>query len=171
MKLSFIFISQGKSIWGRFVWQLLPHSIGDGVKIFVVATKKNWSVVHKNKRRKERGKMKNKLLSFGMLLALTITTISPANAVSLASLRNSLSKVCISDRATCGTVFEGIYNTSTNSCTCHNSSFMRYDSNLRKCVIKCPVGYNCYISAGTSCSRGYKKYKIERRALNSNERG
>ena len=115
--------------------------------------------------------MKNKLLSFGMVLVVSMSVVSPANAISLASLRNSLSKVCISDRAICGTVFEGIYNTSTNSCTCHNSSFMRYDSNLRKCVIKCPVGYNCYTSAGTSCSRGYKKFKIERRALNSNERG
>ena len=137
----------------------------------MVTTKKNGSAIHKNKKRKERGKMKNKLLIFGLVLVVSTSMVSPANAISLASLRNSLSKVCISDRATCGTVFEGIYNTSTNSCTCHNSSFMRYDNNLRKCVIKCPVGYNCYISAGTSCSRGYKKYKIERRALNSNERG
>ena len=115
--------------------------------------------------------MKNKLLSFGVVLVVLTSAISPANAISLASLRNSLSKVCISDRTTCGTVFSGIYNTSTNSCTCHNSSFMRYDNNLRKCVIKCPVGYRLNTSVGTSCSRGYKKYKIERRTLNSNERG
>ena len=112
--------------------------------------------------------MKNKLLSFGMLLALTITTISPANAISLASLRNSLSKVCISDRATCGTVFEGIYNTFSRTCSCH-SSILSYNPSTRKCEISCPAGY--YLKANYTCPRGSYKIEIKRRRLYSYERG
>ena len=126
-------------------------------------------VRHPQTKTKGERKMKNKLLSFGILLALTITAISPANAISLASLRNSLSKVCISDRATCGTVFEGIYNTSNNSCSCHNTTYQQYDSNQRKCVMKCGPGY--YMNSVSGCPRGSYRIQIKRRRLYSYERG
>ena len=112
--------------------------------------------------------MKNKLLSFGMLLTLTIATISPAKAISLASLRNSLSKVCISDASTCGTVFEGIYNTISKTCSCY-SSILSYNPSTRKCEVSCQPGY--YLKTNYTCPPGSYKIEIKRRRLYSYERG
>ena len=150
-------------------------------KFFVVATKKTGPPSTKTKR-KERGKMKNKLLSFGVIFALTIATISPARAISLTALKNSLSKYCIASPEACGTITAPIFDTRQNACTCYNSDFQQYDANERKCVIKCPPGtFRREMKASGSCPAGYflssncpsgtRKVLLQKRALKSYEFG
>ena len=121
-------------------------------------------------KRKERGKMKNKLLCFGLVLVVSMSVISPANAVSLATLKNSLSKYCIASPEACGTVTAPIFDTQKNSCVCYNSNYQQYDANQRKCVIKCPAGHKRKINLRVFCPSGTKRISIEKRALYSYER-
>ena len=115
--------------------------------------------------------MKNKLLSFGMVLVVSMSVVSPANAVSLATLKNSLSKYCIASPDACGTVTAPIFDTQKNSCVCYNSNYQQYDANQRKCVIKCPAGHKREINLREFfCPSGTKRISIEKRALYSYER-
>ena len=116
---------------------------------------------------KGKRKMKNKLLSFGVLFALTITTISPARAISLASIKQTLSKFCVPSGTTCNSVYEPIFNQS-KGCVCHDSTYLRYIPEKQKCVESCPAGY--YLHSVADCPRGSFKFQIRRRALTLEER-
>ena len=132
----------------------------------MVATKKQ--VRHpQNKKRKERGKMKNKLLIFGLVLVVSTSIVSPARAISLSAIKQSLSKFCVPSGATCNSVYEPIFNQS-KGCVCHDSTYLRYIPEKQKCVESCPAGY--YLHSVADCPRGSFKFQIRRRALTSEER-
>ena len=130
---------------------------------------KNYKNFQKTKTKGER-KMKNKLLCFGLVLVVSMSVISPVHAISLATLKNSLSKYCIASPEACGTVTAPIFDTQKNSCVCYNSNYQQYDANQRKCVIKCPAGHKRKINLAVFCPGGTKRISIEKRALYSYER-
>ena len=126
--------------------------------------------------------MKNKLLCFGLVLVVSMSVISPARAVSLETLKNSLSKFCIASPEACGTITAPIFDTQQNACTCYNSDYQQYDASERKCVIKCPPGtFRREMKASGSCPAGYflssncpsgtRKVLLQKRALKSYEFG
>ena len=138
-----------------------------------------------NKKKGER-KMKNKLLCFGLVLVVVVSmsVISPVHAISLATLKNSLSKFCIASPEACGTSDAPIFDTQKNSCVCYNSNYQQYDASQRKCVIKCPAGTyrfeattgRCpagfYIAGATAkCPAGSHQLVVDKRALKSYEFG
>ena len=128
--------------------------------------------------------MKNKLLCFGLVLVVSMSVISPARAVSLETLKNSLSKFCIASPEACGTSDAPIFDTQKNSCVCYDANYQQYDANQRKCVIKCPAGTyrfeattgRCpagfYIAGATAkCPAGSHQLVVDKRALKSYEFG
>ena len=115
--------------------------------------------------------MKNKLLYFGLVLVVSMSVISPVHAISLATLKNSLSKFCIASPEACGTVTAPIFDTQQNACTCYNSDYQQYDASQRKCVIRCPAGHKRKTNFFILCPGGTKRISIEKRALYSYERG
>ena len=128
--------------------------------------------------------MKNKLLCLGLVLVVSMSVISPAKAVSLETLKNSLSKFCIASPETCGTSDAPIFDAQKNSCVCYNSNYQQYDASQRKCVIRCPAGTyrfeattgRCpagfYIAGATAkCPAGSHQLVVDKRALKSYEFG
>ena len=136
-------------------------------KNFCGRDQKNRDVIHKNKKRKERGKMKNKLLIFGLVLVVSTSVVSPAHAISLSAIKQSLSKFCVPSATTCNSVYEPIFNQS-KGCVCHDSTYLRYIPEKQKCVESCPAGY--YLHSVADCPHGSFKFQIRRRALTSEER-
>ena len=128
---------------------------------------KNYKNFQITKKQKERGKMKNKLLIFGLVLVVSTSMVSPANAISLATIKQTLSKFCVPAWTTCNSVFEPIFNQS-KGCVCHDSTYLRYIPEKQKCVESCPAGY--YLHSVADCPHGSFKFQIKRRALTSEER-
>ena len=110
--------------------------------------------------------MKNKLL-IGVVLVVSMSVVSPANAISLATIKQTLSKFCVPAWTTCNSVYEPIFNQS-KGCVCHDSTYLRYIPAKQKCVESCPAGY--YLHSVADCPRGSFKFQIKRRALTSEER-
>ena len=125
---------------------------------------KNFSPQKQNERRE---KMKNKLLIFGLVLVVSTSIVSPARALSLSAITQSLSKFCVPSATTCNSVFEPIFNQS-KGCVCHDSTYLRYIPEKQKCVESCPAGY--YLHSVADCPHGSFKFQIKRRALTSEER-
>ena len=130
--------------------------------------------------------MKSKLFCFGLVwvVVVSMSVISPVHAISLATLKNSLSKFCIASPEACGTSDAPIFDTQKNSCVCYNSNYQQYDASQRKCVIKCPAGTyrfeattgRCpagfYIAGATAkCPAGSHQLVVDKRALKSYEFG
>ena len=111
--------------------------------------------------------MKNKLLIFGLVLVVSTSVVSPANAISLATIKQTLSKFCVPAWTTCSSVYEPIFNQS-KGCVCHDSTYLRYIPEKQKCVESCPAGY--YLHSVADCPHGSFKFQIKRRALTSEER-
>ena len=111
--------------------------------------------------------MKNKLLIFGLVLVVSTSVVSPANAISLSAIKQTLSKFCVPSATTCNSVFEPIFNQS-KGCVCHDSTYLRYIPEKQKCVESCPAGY--YLHSVADCPHGSFKFQIRRRALTPEER-
>ena len=116
---------------------------------------------------KEERKMKNKLLIFGLVLVVSTSVVSPARAISLAMIKQTLSKFCVPAWNTCNSVYEPIFNQS-KGCVCHDSTYLRYIPEKQKCVESCPAGY--YLHSVADCPHGSFKFQIKRRALTPEER-
>ena len=128
---------------------------------------KNYKNFLPQKQNERREKMKNKLLIFGLVLVVSTSVVSPANAISLATIKQSLSKFCVPSATTCNSVYEPIFNQS-KGCVCHDSTYLRYIPEKQKCVESCPAGY--YLHSVADCPHGSFKFQIKRRSLTSEER-
>ena len=80
-------------------------------------------------------------------------------AVSAKTLSQSLSDYCVPKTSEyCSNAWAAKYNATKNACDCKNTTYMRYDSNERHCVIQCPAG-SIPVQV-TSCPAGSQRLMI-----------
>ena len=89
--------------------------------------------------------MKTKLLLVSALLCTFDATTARAGIT--AKSLEALKKYCVPNpavtdevgRTICSGIFEGLYDGNNNTCTCYDNKNMRWDPDLRRCVIKCNI--------------------------------